>query len=44
MLSLETRVDKSWAFTLAYNAFFGAGSNNLYQDRDNLGFFVKYQF
>jgi hypothetical protein len=41
---LETRYGKSYAMTLAYNAFFGAGSNNLYQDRDNLGLFFKYQF
>lgn len=41
---LETRYEKSYSFTIAYNAFFGAGSNNLYRDRDNLGFFFKYQF
>jgi hypothetical protein len=41
---LETRYEKSYAFTIAYNAFWGAGSNNVYRDRDNLGFFFKYQF
>lgn len=41
---LETRYEKSYAFTIAYNTFFGGGSNNVYRDRDNLGFFVKYQF
>ncbi|MDD3765121.1 MAG: DUF1302 family protein [Nevskiales bacterium] len=41
---LETRYEKSYAFTISYNMFTGAGSNNLYQDRDNLGFFFKYQF
>ena len=43
-LLLETRYDKSFAFTIAYNAFLGGGQDNLYRDRDNLGFFVKYQF
>jgi len=43
-LLLETRYEKAFAFTIAYNTFFGGGSNNLYRDRDNLGFFVKYQF
>lgn len=41
---LETRYEKSFSFTIAYNAFWGAGSNNVYRDRDNLGFFFKYQF
>jgi hypothetical protein len=41
---LETRFDKSYAFTVAYNTFFGGGTNNVYRDRDNLGFFFKYQF
>jgi hypothetical protein len=41
---LETRYEKSYSFTIAYNAFFGGGRDNLYADRDNLGFFVKYQF
>ncbi len=43
-LLLETRYGSSYAFTVSYNTFFGAGSNNLYRDRDNLGFFFKYQF
>lgn len=41
---LETRYEKSYSFTIAYNSFFGGGKNNLYADRDNLGFYVKYQF
>jgi hypothetical protein len=41
---LETRYEKAFAFTIAYNSFFGAGSNNVYRDRDNLGFFLKLQF
>ena len=41
---LETRYGASYAFTISYNTFFGGGSNNLYRDRDNLGFFFKYQF
>lgn len=41
---LEFRYEKSFSFNIVYNAFFGAGQDNLYQDRDNLGFFVKYQF
>lgn len=41
---LETRYEKSYAFTISYNTFLGAPGNNLYEDRDNLGFFVKYQF
>lgn len=43
-LLLEARYGKSYGVTLAYNAFFGGGSNNLYRDRDNLGVFFKYQF
>lgn len=43
-LLLETRIQRDYSVTVAYNAFFGAGSNNLYQDRDNIGFFLKYQF
>jgi len=41
---LEIRYEKSISFNIIYNAFFGAGQDNLYQDRDNAGFFVKYQF
>ncbi len=41
---LETRYEKSFAFTIAYNSYFGGRSQNLYRDRDNLGFFIKYQF
>lgn len=41
---LETRYEKSFSFTISYNTFSGAGANNTYRDRDNLGFFFKYQF
>lgn len=41
---LELRYQESLSLNLTYNAFWGGGANNLYQDRDNLGFFVKYQF
>ena len=41
---LEARYQRDYSLTLAYNTFFGGGTNNLYQDRDNLGFFLKYQF
>ncbi len=41
---LELRYQESLSLNLTYNAFWGAGQHNLYQDRDNLGFFVKYQF
>ena len=43
-LLLEARYQRDYSLTLAYNTFFGGGTNNLYQDRDNLGFFLKYQF
>jgi len=43
-LLLETRYEKALSFTVAYNTFFGGSSNNLYRDRDNLGFYFKYQF
>ena len=41
---LETRYEKALSLTISYNAFFDGGTNNVYRDRDNLGFFVKYQF
>lgn len=43
-LLLEATYRRKYSLTVAYNSFFGAGANNLYQDRDNLGFFLKYQF
>lgn len=43
-LLFEARYKQNSSVTLAYNSFFGAGTNNLYQDRDNLGLFLKYQF
>ncbi len=41
---LEIRYEKALSFNLIYNSFFGGGEDNVYQDRDNAGFFVKYQF
>lgn len=43
-LLLETRHDEGYSFTIAYNMFTGAGRHNVWRDRDNLGFFFKYQF
>lgn len=43
-LLLETTHDAGYSFTLAYNTFGGGGRNNVIKDRDNLGFFFKYQF
>ncbi len=41
---LETRYEKALSFNLVYNLYGGAGANNLMADRDNLGFYIKYQF
>ncbi len=41
---LEFRYEKAMSVSIVYNLFGGAGRNNLLADRDNLGFFVKYQF
>ena len=41
---LELRYQESLSFNFTYNAFWGGREHNVYQDRDNLGFFVKYQF
>jgi len=41
---LEFRYEKAMSFSVVYNMFGGAGKNNLLADRDNLGFFAKYQF
>lgn len=41
---LELRYEKAFSFNISYNLYAGAGANNLFADRDNLGFFVKYQF
>lgn len=43
-LLLEVQHERGYSFTLAYNMFTGAGRDNNYADRDNLGFFLKYQF
>lgn len=43
-LLLETRHDQGYSFTVSYNMFTGAGRHNVWRDRDNLGFFFKYQF
>lgn len=41
---LEFRYEKALTFNVVYNLYGGAGENNLMADRDNLGFYVKYQF
>lgn len=41
---LETSYEKAFSFTIAYNNYWGAGSNNVYRDRSNIGFFFKVQF
>ena len=41
---LEIRYEKSASFTVTYNLYTGGGQNNVYRDRDNIGFFLKYQF
>ena len=41
---LEFRYEKALTFNVVYNMIAGAGENNLTADRDNLGFYVKYQF
>jgi hypothetical protein len=41
---VEFRYEKALTFNVVYNMIAGAGENNLLADRDNLGFFVRYQF
>ncbi len=41
---VEIRYEKSASFSIAYNMYTRGGGNNLYRDRDNIGFFLKYQF
>ncbi|MDT0496209.1 DUF1302 family protein [Algiphilus sp. W345] len=41
---VEVRYEKALSFNVAYNLYGGAGHNNLMADRDNLGFYIKYQF
>lgn len=41
---VEIRYEKALSFNVVHNLFGGAGTNNLLADRDNLGFFIKYQF
>ncbi len=40
----EIRYEKSASFSITYNAYTRGGANNLIRDRDNIGFFFKYQF
>jgi hypothetical protein len=40
----EFRYEKALSFNVVYNMYAGAGANNLMADRDNLGFYIKYQF
>ena len=41
---IEVRYEKSLSFSIAYNMYTRGGGNNVYRDRDNIGFFLKYQF
>ena len=41
---VEFRYEKAFTFNVVHNMYGGAGTNNLLADRDNLGFYVKYQF
>uniref|UniRef100_UPI0025D80372 DUF1302 family protein n=1 Tax=Nevskia sp. TaxID=1929292 RepID=UPI0025D80372 len=41
---IEVRYEKSTSFSIAYNMYTRGGGNNVYRDRDNIGFFFKYQF
>jgi len=40
----EVRYEKSASFSITYNLYTRGGGNNTIRDRDNLGFFFKYQF
>ena len=42
--TVELRYEKALSFNVVYNLYAGAGTNNLLADRDNLGFYVRYQF
>lgn len=41
---LEVRYKSDLSFNVGYQAIFGGGKANLLRDRDNLRFFVRYQF
>ncbi len=41
---IEIRYEKSTSFSITYNAYTRGGANNIIRDRDNIGFFFKYQF
>ena len=43
-LLLEVRYKADLSFNVGYTAIFGGGRANLLRDRDNLRFFVRYQF
>ncbi len=40
----EVRYEKSTSISLTYNLYTRGGANNLIRDRDNIGFFLRYQF
>jgi hypothetical protein len=42
--NLEVRYKEALSFTAGYTWFMGGGQYNLWRDRDNATFFVKYQF
>ena len=40
----EIRYEKAASFTITYNLYTRGGANNSIRDRDNIGFFFRYQF
>ena len=42
--TVQFRYRTALSLNLAYQMFTGGGSNHILRDRDNLGFFVRYQF
>ncbi|WP_022977567.1 DUF1302 domain-containing protein [Nevskia ramosa] len=40
----EIRYEKSTSLTVTYNLYTRGGANNQIRDRDNIGFFLRYQF
>jgi hypothetical protein len=40
----EIRYEKSTSLTITYNMYTRGGANNQIRDRDNIGFFLRYQF
>ena len=42
--TFQFRYKTAFSFNISYQLFTGGGSNHLLRDRDNLGFFIRYQF